>query len=230
MRIPTCLLFAISDPAGDDVTHNLRIENDSMRVHITADFEGGNHISLPFAMALDLAQAIIDGIATVRPGGFASPGKTTIEPNVAPVYGEPLQKAEPVTEPSSFDKDKIDDPDRCYLIRHEYKDIYYSPDDLANDRREVTGPTKNDAMVFETRFAALRFTQAMKHPISIIEHPAAYVVGYRASSGATIQYVTEPGYSSYTRANAKRFDWPEAIEKTQSLPSNLIISLEKVAK
>lgn len=233
MRIPTCLLFDISDPEGNDVTHVLRIENDSMRVHITADSKGGDHISLSFAMALDLAQAIIDGIATVRPGGFAIAPKAETEPTPPPIYGS--KEVDITVDTSNLNvtlsnTDKIDDPERCYLIRHEYKDLYFSADDLANDRREVTGD-KAAAYVFETRFAALRFTQAMKHPISIIEHPAAYVVSFRASSQATKQYLVEDlTRSTFTSANAKRFAWPEAIEKTQSLPSNLIISMEKVAK
>jgi len=120
-----------------------------------------------------------------------------------------------------------DDPHYGYIIRHEFKDLYFSEADMSSENRHCSGD-KSSSFVFATNYAAIRFTQAMKHPIDVIRIETSHIVSWKVSDNDVTHYCDGTISGTLHKAKALRMGMAQASRIAETLPGQFIILVEKV--
>jgi len=207
-----------------------------------------NLITLPWHQAEKMCEAITSAIKHLAPSGYpvgpllspeklpdVRPGPMTYvkneEKSLTEKYLHPTDPSLPVAvnipSTSTYDPDLTDDPNIVYLIRHEYKDLYLTDDDIHQSRRACTGD-KSQASCFRTRYAARREMQAMRHPCALIESPATYIVTWRCSENDVLHFFNGEPPGSIHRSQATHMTREEADNLLPLLPDPWIKTILKV--
>lgn len=202
------------------------------QVHIHRD--GKLTLSLFDTEVESLFHAIADGFSIMGLGKMvdvipALGGRTAfgIEAQEGEVYLKQVNVSEPDPIPTLSGHE--DNPEIGYILRHEYKDLYLTPDDMHHDRREYTGP-RDKAHVFPTNYSAVRFMQGIKHATTCIEIPTAFIVTWRTTENSERHYYDGELIGSLKPNKALKMDIRQAGRVAETLPGQFIITVEKVAK
>lgn len=192
-------------------------------------FHEGDNVTIPYAHLDALISALREGRLFMEVD-YNAPKVEQGQPS-SPEPGILIQTSGngPFDLAPSIDPNHHDDPAWVYLARHEYKDLYFSAKDMMEDARSYTGD-RASAHPFPTRYAALRFTQGVKHPVTILAAPAAHVVSWRVTENDVRHFYradNDSGTLHVSKADKLTIDHASKI--AQSLPSSFIISVDKVA-
>lgn len=169
----------------------------------------------------DLFAAVTEGFSLmeVKPTSLKETPPSSSDPSITFAAFTPPYAPDPLME---------DDPNFCYIIRHENADRYFGELDMDHDSRQCSSP-KEKAVPFDTQYAAIRFTQAMRHPNTILKVPALYIVSWQMSPQGRVNYY-DGTHTEGTTAQpaALRMNLQQAQTIVRDLPTNLIIKTIKV--
>jgi hypothetical protein len=201
---------------------SLSFEGDgSVRIFERGDFM----VQLYEEQVQDVFTAIMEGFHIIRTGHLPQvlPCITQEEPSNVKFEEGPSQP------PEKLDPIHFDDPNIVYLLRHEYKDNFFSASDMHNDRREYTG-RRDEAYAFPTRYAALRFTQGMRHPTILIPEAAAHIVSWKTSDNDIEHFHDGSAIGTIHEEKAQKLTLKEAQAVYSRIPGQFILTVKKVVK
>jgi len=200
-------------------------------------FEGDNSVRIfekgEFMMQIyedeteELFQAIMEGFSIINTGQLPQTLPCLKDPQPGSVVAPPPEKEPALIE--KLDPVHLDDPHVVYLLRHDYKDNYFSASDMHADRREYTG-RRDEAFPFPTRYAALRFTQGMRHPTIVIPEAAAYLVSWKVAENDVEHFHDGSAIGTIHEAKAIKLSLKEAQAVAASIPEQFYIQVKKVVK
>ncbi len=221
MRKPSCILYGLSASSTGSYDLTLRFDADSNTFHIApvGTYEDTG-VRMTLEMAEILREIIDSGLSSLHPTPIL------VDMDKIPFDAEQVKPGELVVLSTQTHPDFIDDPELGYIIRHDFRDSYFGDRD---EHERACTCSREDAIVFPTKFAALRMTQAMKHPIAVLPVTTKYVVAFRVTQSDSPRYYLEGDPRGVLqRRKAAKLTLKEAQTVLETFPPQLYTSLEKV--